>query len=261
MRGFLSILVLFLFNISLFCQGEIDEQDKIFYRNERTFGFLLNSNGMGFNYRYAKRIDAFRKTLYEVEINHLKHPKEIKATISSTNKNIIFGKLNSVYTLKGAVGYQKEFFQKRDLGSISIRYFANSGISLAFLKPYYFEYQNQTTGKPYYDKFQQHGNFIGKGPYLYGFDELSVIPGLYGKVGISFEYSKIDEIFHAIELGMAMDIYAKKLKIMDTPSNKVLYLLPDDQFIITLFVSYRFGKVIDTRFDQKRTPIDQMIIN
>jgi hypothetical protein len=261
MRTRIIILFLCIGNLKLYCQGELDTQDKIFYRNERTYAFLLNSNGFGFNFRYAKRIDAFRKTLYEVEFNHLKHPKEIKARLYTTNRNIVFGQLNSVYTLKGAIGYQKEFFQKRDLGSISIRYFTNGGLSLAMLKPVYFEYQDNVTGEPYYDKFQQHGNFIGKGPFVKGINEISMVPGLYGKIGLSFEYSKIDKIYHALEFGMAFDAYAKKVKIMDTPANKILYLLPDDQFFITLFVSYRFGKVIDTQFNPKHNAIDNMISN
>lgn len=260
MRFFFIILPLLFINILLYSQGEIDDQDKIFYRNERTYGILINTNGLGFNYRYSRRIDAFRKTLYEIEFDHVKHPKEIKAPQKNTNRSIVYGKLNTVYTIKGAIGYQKEMFQKRDMGSISIRYFANSGLSLAFLKPVYFEYLD-TKGIPYYEKFQQHGTFIGKAPFTMGFNEISLVPGIYGKAGICFEYSKIDVVFHAIELGMAMDVYAKKLKIMDTPVNKFLYILPDNQFVISLFLSYRFGKVIDTRFNPKRTKIDDLLVN
>lgn len=247
-------------SISLFGQGEIDDQDKIFYRNERTFAFLLNSNGFGTNFRYAKRIDAFRKTLYEVEFNYLKHPKEQRATIESTNRNIIYGKLNSAYIFKGGIGYQKELFRKRDLGGISIRSFYNIGPSIAFLKPVYYEYYDLTKGEYYYDKFQQHGNFVGKAPFTMGFGGLSVSPGIYGKFGFSFEYSRVDEIFHALEVGASFDAYAKKLEIMDTPSEKLFFILPDNYFVLTLFVSYRFGRVINAQFKPDNKAIENIIL-
>jgi hypothetical protein len=245
--------------VILFAQGEIDDQEKIFYRNERTFAFLLNSNGFGANFRYAKRIDAFRKTLYEVEFDYLKHPKEQKATIESTNRNIVYGKLNSVYIFKGALGFQKEMFRKQDLGGISIRYFYNAGPTFAFLKPIYYEYYDIARLEYYYEKFQPHGNFAGKAPWSMGFSELSVSPGIYGKFGFSFEYSRVDAVFHALEVSASFDAYAREIIIMDTPTEKILFVLPDDHFVLTLTVSYRFGKVIDTKFNPKRSEIDKVL--
>ena len=34
----------------------------------------------------------------------------------------------------------------------------------------------------------------GRGPFFMGFNELKVVPGLSGKVGLSFEYSQRDAI-------------------------------------------------------------------
>ncbi|QQS50257.1 MAG: hypothetical protein IPM71_11750 [Bacteroidota bacterium] len=254
-----SLLIWLLVCSSLaFAQGELDDQDKIFYRNEKTYAFLLNSNGIGGNYRYAKRIDAFRKTLYEIEFNYLKHPKEAKIS-TYNNRNIVYGKLNAVYTLKGAIGFQNEMFQKRDQGGISIRFFYNFGPSLAILKPIYYEYI--INDEVVYDVFQLHTspNIIGKAPFVYGIENLKVQPGIFGKIGYTFEYSKLDDVFHALELGLAFDAYIGKVPIMETESNKLLFVLPDDQFYLTLFISYRFGKVISTPYEQKKTKIDQML--
>jgi len=46
--------------LTLFAQGELSEQSRIFYRNERSIGALLNSNGYGVSGRYAKRINKSR---------------------------------------------------------------------------------------------------------------------------------------------------------------------------------------------------------
>lgn len=260
-RQLLIILSLFEALVA-FAQGEIDTQEKIFYRDERTFGFLLNSNGYGLNFRYGKRIDAFRKTLYEIELDYLKHPKEIKATIqsSSSSSSLVFGKVNTVFALKSALGFQKEMFQKKDFGGISIRYFIDGGPSIAFLKPIYYRYQDYNTGDIFYETFPQFDVYlIGKAPFTKGFKDISVSPGLFAKFGFTFEYSKVDQSFHALEAGIGFDAYLLPIEIMYAPQEKILFVLPDDHFILTLFISYRFGKVIDTQFNFKRNRFDKLI--
>lgn len=260
MKRYIFILLL-LQGIFLYGQGEIDDQEKIFYRNERTLAILLNSNGGGLNFRYAKRIDAFRKTLYEAEFNFQKHPKEQKVVNETTNRSFVFGKLNSLYTLKSSIGYQKEHFRKRDLGGISIRSFYNIGPSIAFLKPVYYEYYDISTQKIFSSKFIPHNlDIIGKDTWATGLNETTLIPGVYGKIGCTFEYSRIDAVFHALEAGIGFDAYLNKIRIVDTPPEKILFVLPDDYFVLTLFLSYRFGKVIDTKFNPKRTAVDDMIL-
>jgi len=258
----LFIILILILPANLSGQGDIDNSEKIFYRNERTFGFLLNSNGIGTNFRYAKRIDAFRKTLYELELNYVKHPKEIRIS-SDINRNYIFGKKNSVVTLKAATGYQKELFQKRDRGGISIRYFINGGISAAILKPVYYEYYDIFNDEFSFKKFDKHQyeNIVGRAPFTKGFDEIKVSPGLFGKVGFCFEYSRVDEVFKALEAGVGLDAYAIKVPIMDVPQERILFILPDNYFILTLFLSYRFGKVIDMKRNPGRSKIDKLIID
>ncbi len=262
---FIYIFLITCSALSLYGQGEIDLQKRVFFRNERTFAISIQTRGYGVNYRYAKRLDAFRKTTYEGEFNYIKHPKEIKAQLNQTNNNIIYGKLNSVFTLKGGLGFQKELFQKLDVGGISIRYFTNFGPSIMFLKPVYYEYiENTSPNQTITDKFKPHtskSQLYGKAPFSKGFNEITLNPGAYGKFGFSFEYSKLDESFHALETGISLDAYIRSFNIIDTPTNNVLFFLPDDQFIVSLFASYRFGKIIDTKQNPKKNRIDKMINN
>ena len=67
------------------------------------------------------------------------------------------------------------------------------------------------------------------------------------------------KVFHAFEIGVAFDAYIGKVPIMATSPGKLLFVLPDDQFYLTLFISYRFGRVIDTRFNQRRNKVDRML--
>jgi hypothetical protein len=62
-------------------------------------------------------------------------------------------------------------------------------------------------------------------------------------------------------LGVGFEAYIAPLNIMATPPQKVLFILPDDQFVITLFLAYRFGRIIDTQFNPKRSKIDNIIVD
>jgi hypothetical protein len=225
-----------------FSQGDLDEQKKIFYRNEKSLAVMLNSNGFGLNGRYSVRIDAFRKKNFDFEIVSLKHPQEYRSSSSSntSTRGYIIGKLNNVFVLRPGYGKQKEVFQKFDIGGISVRRFYSFGPSLALLKPIYYEVQDPLTEEIKTQKFNiTYVDYIlGKASFFKGFDEISVKPGAFFKGGISFEFSKFDQVIHAIEGGVIAEGFISKLPIMATKQNY--------QFFLTLFVSYRFGKVVDT---------------
>jgi hypothetical protein len=238
-----KIILLFLISVITFqfakSQGEVNEQKKIFYRNERSLAFLLNSNGIGLNGRYSKRIDAFRKTIYDIEIVTLKHPKEYRkfSRANPSSRGFILGKLNNVFVIRPGYGLQKEVFQKFDIGGIAIRRFYSIGPSLALLKPIYYEVSNGNEFVTEKYSASNADNIIGKASFFKGFGEIQARPGAFVKGGISFEFSKFDQVIHAIEGGAIAEAYLTKLPIMASKKNY--------QFFLTLFISYRFGKVID----------------
>ena len=230
---------------TLFSQGEISEQPRIFYRNERSVGILLNSNGLGISGRYASRINARKKTIYELDFVGIKHSKEYKySNPYNSNRTFVFGKLNSFFNLRVGYGRQKEMFRKVDRGGISIRRYFSFGPILGMLKPIYYEILEPTSDPYHYnlvtEKFVTHLNqqyIYGRASFFKGIDEISVVPGGYGRIGLSFEYSKSDITIHGLETGLVLDVFPKKIPIMDTEQNNFLFL--------TLFISYRFGRVVD----------------
>lgn len=246
MKRLLTILFIVAVTHSLYGQGDIDDQQRIFYRNERTFGLSLNSNGFGISYREGKRLDFLNKSIIDVDFNIIKHPKEIKLSnpYVQTGGSFVFGKENEMYSLRGSLGHQHEIFKKMDLGGVAIRYFYSGGASLALAKPIYYNVLYYTPGSTYeirQEKFSEEidgPEFIyNKASYFKGFNEIKVYPGLFVKGGFNFEYSKEDKIIHSLELGAAFEAYTNKLPIMATDDNSA--------FFLTLFVSYRIGLVID----------------
>jgi hypothetical protein len=256
MKTLSVIIFLILYDlISVYSQGEIDDQDKIFYRNERTFAGTINTNGYGLGFRYAKRLDGYRKSTYELEFSYVKDEKETKISLNTSQQlgnSFVPGKVNAFYTLHAGIGYQKELFQKRDRGGISIRYFYNFGPTIGILKPIYY-IVSDSLGNPVPVKFELDAinNIQGKGPFYKGLGEIFIIPGAYGKFGFTFEFSKADQIFSAIETGIELNLFVKKIPIMADNNNKFSFF--------SFFLSYRFGKVIDAKFKSTPNKIDELI--
>jgi hypothetical protein len=231
---------------SLMAQGEIDEQKRVMLRDERTFGIFLNSNGYGANYRYGYWRNAKNQFIIDADFAYVKHPKEVKTSISydySTHR-YVYGKQNLFWELKGAAGWQKELYRKHDKTGISVRLYYSGGIALGFTKPIYYEVYTfssigEATNKEYmkFDASIHQTQIGGRGPFYMGFNELKVLPGLYGKTGFSFEYSQKDAIVHALEVGISLTVYPKEIVIMATEQNNFLFF--------NLNVGYRFGKIID----------------
>jgi hypothetical protein len=250
MKKLLVIAEIFLFSsVLLHAQGELDEQQKAFFRNERSLGILLNTDGIGLSYRTAKRVDFFNKRLWEIDAGTLKHPKEYRQpNLYSQGGSFIFGKLNSTFFLRGGIGHQHELFKKTDLGGIAIRYFYSFGPVLAIYKPIYYKviyYQwiNPTQFVPYEkeEKFDVSialpQDISGRASFTKGLDEIKVMPGLYAKGGFNFEYSKEDKVIHAVEIGAQINAFPKVIPIMANTDNKAIFF--------SLFVSYRFGMIIN----------------
>ena len=239
----LSVVLLMLTN-SLKGQGDLDEQQRIFFRNEKSFGIQLNADGLGFGYRVANRTNNLNKNILEFELGTIKHPKEYKFSSYYDGSSFFFGKMNFPVYLRGSIGRQRELYQKADLGGVSIRFLYSGGPTLAVYKPIYYKV-------PYYVSIDQYVieeekfssaiaipyEIIGKASFFKGIGEAGVIPGVFAKTGVTFEYSRDDKIIHAIEVGANLNAYLKEIPIMAVSDNRAVFL--------SLFVSYRFGIVVD----------------
>lgn len=254
-----KIVVLLLFTVfyrSGFAQGDIDTQEKILYQNERSISLTLNSNGFGAGFRFGQRKSYLSKIIYDIDFAYIKHPKEVKISASpysySSNRKYVYGKTNLFMNLRPSIGYQREIFSKEDRGSIAVKYYGSVGPSLGFTKPVYYNFYiiGVYNGEAYIidtrvEKFEfvqhpQTKEIAGRAPIWKGFDEIKFYPGLHAKVGFSFEYSSVNRLINAIEVGAVFDAFAEKIPIMYTDYN--------NQFFLTLFVSYRFGWVVDVKY-------------
>ena len=255
-RIYLILLILFFSSEITFSQGELQD-GRMYNRDERTFAIQTSSIGSGINFQVGKRIDGFNKRLFFTEFSTIKHSKEIKTQnpyLVDGNKRFVFGKINSVFDFRFGYGKQKEAFGKHDKGGISIRYFYSGGVSVALSKPVYYNVIDSIYYDLNYDKIyiatskhkfsttvHQVSDIESRAPFFDGFNETKLTPGLFAKFGLSIEYSNTDEIINAIEAGVIVEAFPKKLEIMASDVN--------DQFFVSLFLAYRFGKVTSNRIN------------
>ncbi len=240
MKTLFSVVVFLLLSSVLFSQGEIDTEHKILFRNEKSFGITINSNGYGLGYRYGKRINIHRKWLFEGNINIVKHEKEKKMTnpYSLDFFRFVYGKTNSVFNIRLGAGMHRELYKKFDRNSVSVRWIYTGGLTFAFLKPIYYNIYDENTKEKEWKKFEENTPWwyiYGKATYFYGVNEMQVIPGVFAKTGFNFEFSKTDKKLNMLEVGFIFEAYPKVVKIMETEKNL--------QFFPVLYLSYRFGKV------------------
>jgi len=215
----------------------------ILYRNDASVKFYANTRGYGVLYRRGKHITAKTRSFYEIDLQSLKSHKEIKVKGEAlNNKRFVYGKLNSIFLLRGALGMQNVIFSKADSKAVEVRIAYSLGPVLAIAKPYYYQLAITTPSTPATEpqsvKFNERDftqdSVIGRGQFSDGLAETKFYPGITGKLNLSFEYANYTNLIRAIETGISIDYFPKSLPIMARN--------PRENIIITFHVGFVFGK-------------------
>lgn len=217
----------------------------ILYKHDMSGKVFANTRGYGFTFHRGKHVTANSRSFYEAEIQTLRHPKEIKLLgTAEDHKRFVYGKINSVFVLRGALGMQNVLFTKgNDAKAVEVRYSYSIGPAFAFAKPYYLRvYKNKGVGtlvKNEYIRFDAEnfttdsGVVTGRGPYSMGLSEMRIYPGVNAKFNLSFEYAPYTNLIRAVETGLSLDYYPKALPIMARN--------PSENIILTIYVGFVFG--------------------
>lgn len=213
----------------------------VLYRNEASGKIYANTRGFGLLFRRGKHVTANTRSYFEIDAQTLKHPKEIKVTGDAQDrKRFVYGKLNNVFLLRGAVGLQNVLFTKADIKAVEVRYSYSIGPTIAFLKPYYVQKNNvfgrELTQEPvqFNEKTFTQDSVIGRGAFTDGLAETKIYPGINAKFNLSFEYAPYTNLIRAIETGISLDYFPKAIQIMARN--------PKENLIITFHVGFVFGR-------------------
>lgn len=242
-----SIVVLSLIPSLLKAQDDIafdSIADNVLFRKELSGSAIIHSNGWGLEFRIGQNRSVFNKFMFEANLLEMKDAKEIKSInpFFTNTKSYIYGKLNAMYILRAGVGQQYQLNRKPYSGGVELRLFYSGGLSVAFTKPVYLyiittdgsSFRYITVTEKYNPDNHFPDNIFGRASFTKGFNQLKPYPGAYAKAGLSIEFGTINQRPKIIEVGAALDVYAKPVPIM-------AFKKPD-QFFLTLYVSFGLGK-------------------
>jgi hypothetical protein len=216
--------------------------DRVLLKKEMTGGVTLHVLGMGGNFRRGVNKTYFNSRIFEVEFVSMKHPKQIRVInpYYYNAKSYVYGKLNHVYILRAGYGFKKLLNRKPYWGGIELRVLYMGGISLAFAKPVYLYFWDETYSyvkeeKYNPDNYYHNSEYIyGRAPFTDGLGELKVYPGIFAKAGLNFEFGALNSKIRALEAGGVVEYFPKAIPIMA--------FNPAQNFIVTFYLNFSLGK-------------------
>lgn len=211
-----------------------------YYRTMNMYGGYVHTAGLGIYYRRGWRQTGFTNRIMNFEMLTLNHPKQFKVALTqrTSQGGFFLNKINSVLMLRGSFGWQKTWFDKEVKRGVRVSSFFLLGPTIALAKPVFVNVVFNDSGlstEKYADIVNRSGvSIIERAPYLIGVSETIPYPGGHAKVALNFEYSQDDEFIRALETGATFDVFPKRIPIMANTYN--------DQFYLTLFVAFHFGR-------------------
>ena len=241
-------IIVFSILLSLPVQGQIAAKNEttFLYRQEMMGTLTIHTNGWGFGFRYGKQQTVNKKLLFSFDLSTMKHPKETRVVNPSRNdtRGYIYGKTNSLTLLRPHIGQRRILFPKLRERGVELGYVWTFGPTLGLVKPIYLEICTPVVGggnqtcNPSTEKYDPlihtADHITGKAPGTKGISEIRIQPGLSARFGVYFEYSPIEDGFRALEVGVGIDAFHKRVPILALNPNKYIYQ--------TLYISFVFGK-------------------
>jgi hypothetical protein len=205
---------------------KMEEEGESGFNKHSIFHIKANTDGWGIGWELGKVKTAFKSTLYQIEFSERKHKKEEKQTRTNGvlvfGNPFIYGKENNFYQFKLGIGQQWMIGGKGNKNGVAAYGLATGGISAALLRPYYMDVEFPTnSGKTVQIKYSQADsarfmgpNIIGGSGISKGWNEMKVVPGIYAKTAVRFDWGRFNSTVSAIETGFNFEYYTSGIHQM-----------------------------------------------
>lgn len=236
------------------------DQKGVVYNKEFAVNFKLHTNGYALGVDFGTLKSYYKTQFWSVEIGEIKHPKEFRQSFEfrspSTNRisrAFIFGKQNNFIPLRLSFGEKRYFSEKAKRRGLAIGMSYSAGPSLGLLKPYYLDllrFSDSPNGEPTIrsESFSEENaqyflsinNIYGSSGFTKGLDEISILPGGNAKAAIHFDWGAFDEFVKALDVGIMVDFYFKRVPIM--AESPLVANSENTPIFINLFLNLQLGK-------------------
>jgi hypothetical protein len=210
----------------------------IIYKKEWSTDLSIHTNGFYLGYNIGK-IKNYHTTSYvHFDLGFLYHPKETRSsrTISTgfqSFNSYKFGKQNQLINLRLGRGIIKTLTEKSRTKGIAIGLKLEAGFTLGLLKPYYLKISEEQDGRfliserKYSEgdaKFLNPYHILGSGSFFKGFDDLSLVPGVFGRIALRLDPGAFEKIIRCLEAGIQIDLYSKRPELLIIENNPYSYI-------------------------------------
>ena len=245
----LTILALTILGLSQVHAQKLDNNIKgIVYDRETTFDMRLHTFGYAANIDFGKLKTYYKTTFYQFGLGELKSNKEVSRSSEFGGANqtsltgFSYGKQNACFALRAGYGSKIYFTEKASKNGVALGMSYAGGVTIAMMKPYYLEI---VTGdrSPNIDvkytpstaaQFLDLTMIRGRSNFFTGIGETTFIPGLHGEIAVHLDWGAFDEFLRAVEAGIMLDVFPKKVPIMINQLNRPYFL--------NLYASVQLGK-------------------
>ncbi len=189
------------------------------YDTKVTFNVAGHSRGYSLGGRYLKFKDGFSLNGFEMDFAKLRHIKEVKTPSQQTpsSRGFVFNRINSFFTLRTGYIHEKILFDKTDKGTVSIALVTSGGVSWGLVKPVFVNISTDgslgSIKSVRYDPGNPEGIILGESNFFKAIGQTQIQPGIYGKIGVNFDYQILEEKVTALEAGFIYDHFLKEVPI------------------------------------------------
>lgn len=227
----------------------------VIYKSETAFELKIHENGFALGYTKGEIKTYNRTKFYNFEIGMLKDPREKRQNknynfISLYDSNsFVYGKINNFLNVRASLGFKRYLSEKAKRKGLAVGYSYSFGPTIGILKPYYLDLiiredssipnvqlSSESYSEENADRFLDLNDIFGSSSFFKGFGKIGVVPGIQGRVSSHFALGAFDKYVKAIEIGIMMDLYIKKIDILiesEEISNK--------PYFVKLFISGQLG--------------------
>ena len=216
----------------------------ILYKEEKSVDLSIHSNGFFIGMNFGKILTYYKTKYFHINAGILKHPKEYRqpvnfqngATVIKTSSAFTYGKQNNLIILRAGVGEKRYFSEKAKRKGVAVGISYEIGGSLGLLKPYYLNLnrveENGVTdfvsterySEDNADFFLDQNRILGSASFFKGMDEISIAPGVHAKAALHFSVGAFDQFVRALEVGLMVDGYFKRMPIMILENNTPIFI-------------------------------------
>ena len=255
-----SLIIIICFALGLKAQTVLQPKQIAFdwkgvvYKNETAFDIRLHTNGFAFAVNFGELKTYYKTTYYHLEFGWIKDPRERKQnknsriTLFNNSTSFIYGKQNSFMVLRAGIGTKRYLSEKAKRKGVAVGINYEVGPSLGLIKPYYLALERIGEGNERFssveryseenhDLFLNYNKIVGSGGFFKGYDEISLVPGVQGKIGMHFSLGAYDKTVKALEGGLMFELYTKKIPIMIENDE-----IKNSPYFVNLYVNLQFGK-------------------